>query len=293
MADKSDTLSKDPVPDNAEYNAFFPSPYSLSQYVPPKSDLSGAAYPDAYGGGRWKILVVCTDERYIEMKDGRLFSTGNHPVETLIPVIHMAAAGFEIVFATVSGNMAKMELWAMPSDDAEIWDGFRHYLPQYHAPKKLGAVVAHELGDDSDYAAVFVPGGHGALTGGIPNSREMHDLLKWALAKDKFIISLCHGPACLLAGGMEEDADNPLFSGYSICVFPDSIDDGPNVQIGYVPGPLPWMLCEKLAGQGINILNKGISGQCHQDRKLLTGDSPLAGNTLGQLAAKALIAEFG
>lgn len=189
--------------------------------MPPKSDLSGAAYVDAYGGGRWRVLVVCTDERYIVMKDGRLFSTGNHPVETLIPVIHMAAAGFKIDLATVSGNMVKMELWTMPSDDQEIWDGFHHYLPQYHAPKKLGDVLANELGDDSDYVAIFVPGGHGALVGGIPDSMEMHDLLKWALDKDKFIISLCHGPACLLAGGIGADANNPLFNGYSICAFPD------------------------------------------------------------------------
>ncbi len=33
----------------------------------------------AYTGGRWKVLVIGTDERYLPMADGRLFSTGNHP----------------------------------------------------------------------------------------------------------------------------------------------------------------------------------------------------------------------
>ncbi|WP_258038126.1 hypothetical protein [Vibrio cholerae] len=42
---------------------------------------------------------------------------------------------------------------------------------------------------------------------------------------------------------------------------------------------------------GFELLNTGISGQVFQDRKMLTGDSPLAGNALGQLAAKALLAE--
>ena len=38
-------------------------------------------------------------------------------------------------------------------------------------------------------------------------------------------------------------------------------------------------------------MNEGISGQCYQDRKLITGDSPLAANNLGKLAAQALLAE--
>lgn len=41
-----------PTPDLAEANAFFPSPDSLSKFTSPKSDLSGADYPNAYTGGR-------------------------------------------------------------------------------------------------------------------------------------------------------------------------------------------------------------------------------------------------
>jgi Putative intracellular protease/amidase len=117
----------------------------------------------------------------------------------------------------------------------------------------------------------------------------MHAVLKWALDHDRHIISLCHGPACLLAGGVGDSADAPLFAGYSVCVFPDAMDDGPNVEIGYVPGHLLWMLGERLTAQGITVLNTDISGQCHQDRKLITGDSPMAGNRLGQMAARALL----
>ncbi|HGY3846522.1 TPA: protein deglycase HchA, partial [Pseudomonas aeruginosa] len=43
---------------------------------------------------------------------------------------------------------------------------------------------------------------------------------------------------------------------------------------------------------GVKILNKGITGQVHRDRKLLTGDSPLASNNLGKLAAKTLLEAF-
>ena len=42
---------KAPVPDQAEDNAYFPSPYSLTQYVSPKTDFDGADYPNKYTAG--------------------------------------------------------------------------------------------------------------------------------------------------------------------------------------------------------------------------------------------------
>lgn len=48
---------------------------------------------------------------------------------------------------------------------------------------------------------------------------------------------------------------------------------------------------ERLKALGIEIVNDGISGAVHRDRQLITGDSPLAGNALGKLAAKTLLAE--
>lgn len=56
----SDPTDKKPVADQAEDDAWFPSPYSLTQYVPPKTDFDGADYPNAYTGGKWKVLLIAT-----------------------------------------------------------------------------------------------------------------------------------------------------------------------------------------------------------------------------------------
>ena len=45
-----------------------------------------------------------------------------------------------------------------------------------------------------------------------------------------------------------------------------------------------------LEALGFAIVNDGISGAVHRDRTLLTGDSPMAGNALGKLAAETLLA---
>lgn len=111
--------SKEPQPDEAEFNAFFPSPFSPSQFTSPKSDLAGADYSAPYKGKR-RILLISTDERYLQTENGTLFSTGNHPVETLVPMYHLHKAGFAFDIATVSGNSLKFEFWAMPKEDEPI-----------------------------------------------------------------------------------------------------------------------------------------------------------------------------
>ncbi|SLE95545.1 molecular chaperone Hsp31 and glyoxalase 3 [Mycobacteroides abscessus subsp. bolletii] len=172
MPDAADELSRTPVPDPAEDNAYFPSPYSLSQYVPSKTDFTGVQYENAYTGGRWKILMIATEERYMLMQNDTMFSTGNHPVEMLLPLHHLKAAGFGIDVATVSGNPAKLELWAMPREDQAVLDTYAELSAKLKKPQKLSHVIADALGPDSDYLAVFIPGGHGVLLG-IPDSEEV------------------------------------------------------------------------------------------------------------------------
>jgi len=168
----------------------------------------------------------------------------------------------------------------MPREDQQVLGLFERYKPAFKQPRKLAEVIDSALGDDSDYIGVFIPGGHGALIG-LPESEAVAQVLKWAADHDKFVITLCHGPAALLAGGK-------LFDGYKICAFPDELD-AKTPDIGYMPGHLTWKFGERLQAQGVEIVNDGISGAVHQDRRLLTGDSPLAGNALGKLAAAALL----
>lgn len=278
--------SRQPSPDPAERDAFFPSPYSLSQFTSPQSNLSGAEYPDARRDGRWKVLMIAADERYLPTANGHLFSTGNHPVETLLPMYHLDKAGFGIDVATLSGNPVKFEWWAFPREDREIGALYERYEARFRQPLQQDAVVAG-LGADSDYAAVFIPGGHGALIG-LPESAAVKAALHWAMAAQRHIITLCHGPAALLAAGVNEAEGSSLFRGYRICAFPDAMDRQ-TPEIGYMPGQLRWFFGERLAQQGVQIVNEGIDGSVLQDRLLLTGDSPLAGNALGKLAARTLL----
>lgn len=289
MSKESAILSNEPTPDPAVENAFFPSPASLASFTSSKTDLDHTVYKNPYQGSEFKVLMVATEERYMTMQNGKKFSTGNHPVEMMLPMYHMKQAGFEFDVATATGQPVKLEMWAMPQEDEAVQGIYNEYLPKLENPLKLSDVVQSALGEDSPYIAVFIPGGHGVMLG-LPENEDLKQVLKWAVDKDKHIVSLCHGPSALLAAGLDEDKEDFLFKGYKITVFPDAVDRQ-TPDIGYMPGQMPWYVGERLREHGVEILNSDISGMCHQDRKLITGDSPYASNSLGKLAAEALLKE--
>ncbi|MGI8569203.1 MAG: hypothetical protein ACR2KT_09150 [Methylocella sp.] len=86
----------------------------------------------------------------------------------------------------------------MPKEDSAIQSIYQKYLSQLKKPKKLSDILDTVFGDDPGYIAVFIPGGHGALLG-IPESKEVKDVLFWAMHNDRYVISLCHGPSSLLS----------------------------------------------------------------------------------------------
>lgn len=278
-----------PAPDQAESDAYFPSPYSLTQYVPPKTDFDGANYPNAYKGGKWKILLIATQERYLKMHDGAFFSTGNHPVEMLLPMLHLDAAGFDIDIATLSGEPVKFEVWAFPKEDQAVKDIYEKYKAKIRSPLNLSEVWGTGFTPETPYLGVFIPGGHGVMNG-VPFSKQVGDILRWAHDQQRYFITLCHGPASMLAADVGKPEGAPfIYKGYKIVVFPDSLDTGANINIGYIPGKMPWLVGESLRKLGVEIVNEKMTGETHRDRYLLTGDSPLASNNLGKMAAQALL----
>ncbi|WP_228063598.1 MULTISPECIES: hypothetical protein [unclassified Pasteurella] len=63
-------LSKKPVRDFAEHDAYFPSEYSLSQYTSPVTDFDGVKFGTTYTGNK-KVLMIATDERYLQMQNAK------------------------------------------------------------------------------------------------------------------------------------------------------------------------------------------------------------------------------
>jgi len=267
--------------------SYSPSRLALKLGTVAESDFENVVYSKRTGS-RSKILVISTEQKNMEMQNGKSFSTGNHPVEALVPMLHLKNAGFEFEIVTPTGKPVVFEMWAFPQKDEQVKEIYNTYRSEFERPRSLASFVDESLSDAASYAAVFVPGGHGAMLG-IPEDTNVGSALRWAHENGLFTISLCHGPGSFLATAIE--GKSFLYEGYNMAVFPDAIDKQ-TPMIGYLPGHMPWGLSEKLKSLGANLINTKSDKTVCLDRKLITGASPLVSNELGTLAATTLLKEF-
>ncbi|MBF4489835.1 protein deglycase HchA [Psychrobacter sp. N25K4-3-2] len=275
-----------------EAGIFIPSKLSLKLAAPSKTNYDHTEYDAPYTGDK-KILMVCTEEQYMTMENGKKFDTGNHPVEMMVPLLHFKQAGFKVDVFTPTGESVKVEQWAMPDNDDDVKKIYAEYESTLNNPKSIANFVKNDMADSEDYAAIFIPGGHGAMLG-LPEDQNLGELLRWGHNRDLFTLAICHGPAALLAAnldspnGSDKSESDFIFKGYKMVAFPTGMDKQ-MPKIGYLPGTMPWYFGEKLEDLGVTIGNKLASGQTHQDRKLISGDGPLAANEFGKISAKALL----
>lgn len=279
------------APSPTDDGAYGPSPVALKLATSSKTDFDNRKYNNAYRGKDRRVLMVCTEERNLTMSNGKKFSTGNHPVEMLVPILHLKNAGFEIDIYTPTGKPVKIEMWAMPENDRYVTALFSELEEHFLKPRDLSEFVNNYMHAASEYVAVFIPGGHGALLG-LPENEDVGRLIHWARKKDLFMLTICHGPAALLAANIHSENDLFIYSGYKIAAFPDSVDRLTPL-IGYMPGYLTWKFGERLRALGITIVNKRADKTCHVDRKLISGASPDAANDFGILCAESLLREYG
>lgn len=264
--------------------SYSPSKLALKLATKQKTDYEYVVYKKYYGK-KSKILVIFTEQKNMKMQNGKLFSTGNHPVEALLPMMHLKNAGFSFEIVTPTGKPVVFEMCAFPEKDKNVKNFYKEYKSEFEHPKKLQDFVNMSITEAESFAAVFIPGGHGALLG-IPEDKNVGKILSWAHENNLFTITLCHGPGSLLTTTLDNQPF--LYKDYKMAVFPDSVDKM-TPKIGYLPGQMPWGLSEKLKSLGANIVNTKADKTVCLDRKLVTGASPLAANELGKLAVKAIL----
>jgi len=80
--------------------SYSPSKLAIKLGTVSTSDFENITYTK-YKGRRSKILVIFTEQKNMEMKNGKLFSTGNHPIEALVPMLHLKNAGFDFEIAAL------------------------------------------------------------------------------------------------------------------------------------------------------------------------------------------------
>ena len=270
-------------------SGYIPSPLGRKFGVDKVSGYKATDFGGKKYTGKKKVLVLCTEERYFEMANGKHFSTGNNVQETMVPLMHLVNGGFDFNVVTPTGKPAILEEWSVPVQDKAVLRFRQETQTKFNNPLSLKQLIeTNQLNDESDYIALFLPGGHGAMVG-LPGNEHVGKLIRWIKTTDRYLVAVCHGPAAMIA---KENTDEPNpYRGYKMVAFPDKYDKQ-SPSLGYLPGQLPWFQCEALEKEGIEIINDKITGATHMDRKLISGDSPKACDELGKITVNALFMEL-
>lgn len=189
-----------------------------------------------------RILIVLSGVDHWTQADGSKKPSGYWAEEFVVPHEKFVAAGVDVDIATPGGAAPTpdpVSLSAAVAGEAEAAH-FADYIAA-HADE-LGAPLALADVDAADYDAIVIPGGHGPMED-LAVDPAMGRLLTGAVATERVIAPLCHGPAALLSATDPEG--NWLFAGRRLTSFTNEEES----QNGTAAGA-PWLLQSRLAERG-------------------------------------------
>lgn len=224
-----------------------------------------------------KILMILTSQATMG-DDGA--PTGVWFEELATPYYAFIDAGAEVEIASVAGGRIPIDPKSLQETgenpaSVERFRNDRDAMDKIEHAKTLDDVAA------TDYAAVFLPGGHGTMWD-LPRSRALSDLLTSAWGDGKVVGAVCHGPAGLMGA---KDADGrPLVAGRRVSAFTNSEEEA----VGLTK-VVPFALETRLRELGA-VYESGPDFAPHavRDGSLVTGQNPASSEATANLVLEAI-----
>jgi putative intracellular protease/amidase len=228
-----------------------------------------------------KVLFVMTAADQWTLADGTKHPTGFWAEEVVVPYAALSAAGHQVVVATPGGVVPTVDAASLAPEVNGGQDGADQVKQALAAMTELQQPLKIDEVAVDDYAAVYVPGGHGPMED-LATDPDSGRLLTLALQSGRPLGLVCHGLAALLATG-DTAAASP-FSGYRLTGFTNTEE----TQAGLAAGA-PWLLQDRLGEIGADF-QEGDPWAPHLvvDRNLVTGQNPASSATVAEEILKAL-----
>ncbi|MER5729266.1 type 1 glutamine amidotransferase domain-containing protein [Streptomyces sp. NPDC002138] len=242
-----------------------------------------------------KILVVMTAKATLHLLDGEQHPSGFWAEEFVVPYQLFTGAGHTVDVATIGGAVPTVDQtsvdaaflqWVRPqgSEDNDAANAAEYLRVIADAPQLRAPIALESLGekDVADYDGIYVSGGHGAI-GDLPKSDELAQILRWALAQDKPLATVCHGHTSLLA--LRDGEGRWPFEGYRMTAFSHSEELVTNMA-----GRLPLILEAELTRLGARYEKAEAIWDSHVvvDRRLTTGQNPYSSRAMAETFLRQL-----
>ena len=254
-----------------------------------------------------KVLVIGSNATEIEVQGGK-GKTGNYLNETVVPILAVRAAGYEVVLATPTGGKPHIDeasdsVVHFGGDDAAYAQAKAFWAddPAINNVRALRSVIDEGL---ARYAAVFVPGGQAPVVD-LMQDPEVGEILRDFHAHGKITAMLCHGPiatvaalpaarefrAALIAGDTAKAAElgrGWQYVGYKMTIF--SASEETWVENDILHAKMYFTMPQALMAAGGDVSVSKVDFEPHvvEDRELITGQNPQSDHIVGASLVRAL-----
>lgn len=211
--------------------------------------------------------------------------TGLWLEELTTPYYAFIDAGYSVDIASIEGGKVPVDPRSQ-NQNGENPASVDRFLQDKAAVQKITATPSLKNIDVKNYAAVFLPGGHGTMWD-LPVSEPLAALIGQAASDGKVIAAVCHGPAGLVA--VKDKNGRPLVQGKKISAFTNEEEEA----VGLTQA-VPFLLETKLRELGADF-HKGPNFQAFAvaDGNLITGQNPASSEKVAQLVIEKIQSQIG
>ncbi len=212
-----------------------------------------------------KILIIVSNANTIGPKNRR---TGNFLPEVAHPYAEFDRAGYQIDFASLSGDTPYLDALNLAGDPDNLAFLTGNGWAAMQKAVKLSAV------DVSAYDAIFMPGGLAPMVD-MPENALLKKVIAETYERNAVVGAVCHGPVSLLNVKLSDGSY--LVNGKNITSFTTEEEDN------YARKDVPFDLQTALTGQGA-IFHAAApwSANSMADGKLVTGQNPASAKGVGE-----------
>ncbi|MDI2143612.1 MULTISPECIES: type 1 glutamine amidotransferase domain-containing protein [unclassified Pseudomonas] len=254
------------------------------------------------------VLVVLSDSDHLDLKDGKVFSTGFYLNELMQPVKLLLDAGHTVTFATPTGKAPTLDRSSGDKmyfkNDVAALQNHKALLEQLKITSPGESPVislsrVEQVGYDH-FDAVYIPGGHAPMQD-LLHSQALGKLLSNFHQKGKSTALVCHGPIALLStltdptaftrqleNGKATTANNWTYAGYKFTVISNQEEE---IAKGLLNGGTmkfyPQTALEK-AGGVFSSNTSAWASHVVVDRELITGQNPASALGVGKTLVERL-----
>jgi putative intracellular protease/amidase len=224
-----------------------------------------------------RILIVVTSHAMVG-DTGR--PTGVWLEELSTPYYAFIDAGAQVTLASTAGGNVPVDPHSLEAG-GENPSSVKRFLQDPVAMAALNDSRRVDSLSDDDYAAVFLPGGHGTMWD-LPVSVALAHLLTTAWQQGKVLAAVCHGPAGLV--NVKDVNGQPLLEGRRVSAFSNTEEDAAGLSQA-----VPFMLESRLRELGAHYERAAdFRPFALRDGRLVTGQNPASSAAVAQLVLQAI-----